>query len=229
MAGNRVAGRVGRSSASRPLRAVVFDFDGTLVDSNKVKRAAYYEIFARRSGSAAVIDQVLRRLPTATRFEVIGAVLDGMDAPIKGRPSRIATYARRYNAICESYAAQCAEIPGASACLKVLHPRYLLFLSSATPRDPLVRVVRKRGWLRYFEGVFGWPPGKPENLKSILKCASLRPEETVCIGDCRQDWKDARMAGCRFVGVSNRENSGRGIGPLVVEDLKGLEAAFRKS
>ena len=60
------------------IRCIVFDFDGTLVESNPIKREAYYEIFARTTGSADVLERVIRANPEADRYGIVGETREEM-------------------------------------------------------------------------------------------------------------------------------------------------------
>ena len=52
---------------------VVFDFDGTLVESNPIKRGVYFEILAETPGSGPVVETVLRENPGADRRGVLAS------------------------------------------------------------------------------------------------------------------------------------------------------------
>jgi beta-phosphoglucomutase-like phosphatase (HAD superfamily) len=49
------------------IRCVAFDFDGTLVDSNAVKRQAYFEAARREDPSGQLVAAVLAELPQGDR------------------------------------------------------------------------------------------------------------------------------------------------------------------
>ena len=205
---------------------VVFDFDGVLVDSNAVKRRAYRDIFASTAGSEPVVESVLESNTEDDRFGVIRSILqglglDGLDAP--GRLDLlVAEYSDRYNAICEEHAATCAEIPGASAALTRLVTRHPLYVISATPEDPLRRIVQRRGWGRYFRDVLGRPRTKSENLARVIRGEGIAAAKIVFVGDGRRDLDAARQAGCRFVGVRNAFNDFDPVGLTMLNDLTRL-------
>ena len=51
-------------------RCLSFDFDGVLVDSNAVKREAYFSIFAGVDGSRQAVEAACRALPAGDRFDM---------------------------------------------------------------------------------------------------------------------------------------------------------------
>jgi phosphoglycolate phosphatase-like HAD superfamily hydrolase len=213
---------------------VVFDFDGVLVDSNAVKRQAYFDIFADLGARVtAVVERVLREDVDGDRFDTIRRVLRHLDVtgPSGGgtatTPERLVQrYADCYNEICEDYAATCAEVPGASEALVELGSRYPLYVVSATPQSPLRRIVERRGWSSRFRDVLGRPGSKREHLESIAEREGIRGDGVVMIGDGLRDLLAARAVGCHFVGVRNPFNDFDDAGLTMIADLHALPNAI---
>jgi phosphoglycolate phosphatase len=201
------------------IRAVVFDFDGVLVDSNEVKRQAFFEVFRDYDGSAEVVVSLLASDGVIDRYDVIQGVLSQLEVDLPPRAQVARKLAEEYNAICEHHAATCAEIEGAATALATLAAEYQLFVNSATPEQPLRRIVAGRSWDRFFRGVFGRPSTKTENLRRALSASSTTPQDLLFVGDSRSDMLAAREVGCQFVGVRDDEDVFRQHGVPVVEDL----------
>src|SRR5262245_17667471 len=123
-------------------RCLVYDFDGVLVDSNAVKRGAYFEVLAPVGAPPSLVERAVDDPRHGDRYDVIRAVIrslpDGGPADVE---HLVAECAERYNAICEDFTATCREMDGASALLERLSIRYPLYVNSATPEAPLRRVV----------------------------------------------------------------------------------------
>lgn len=209
--------------------AIAFDFDGVLVDSNAVKRSAYFEIFATFDGGAAAVADALRDPGDADRFGVIAnalARLEG-DARPDAESELVTTLAARYNDICERHARACAEIPGVTPTLSALADTFPLYINSATPEEPLRRIVRHRGWADWFKGVFGRPRTKEENLHRILQQEQVAPSALVFVGDGPGDLASALEVGCRFIGVRDDTGEFAARGVTSIPDLHGLPALVR--
>jgi len=209
------------------VRVVVFDFDGVLVDSNAVKRDAYFSIFARFGDTAQLVAAGLEDQPDGNRYQVIDRVLcrvrsEGL-LPVERPPEGwVEHLAAAYNAICEEHAATCLEVPGATECLTGLVGRSALFVNSATLQEPLRRVVRRRGWEPFFRGIYGAPTSKANHLRHILAAEGVRPAEVLLVGDGRRDLVAAQEVGARFVGVHNPFNDFDPTGLVLIDDLFGL-------
>lgn len=206
---------------------VIFDFDGVLVDSNHVKRQAYFSIFADFDSDGTLVESTLALHGDGDRYQIIGAVLGRLaDAglPRRGGPTlpSVAEAARAYNDICEEYAATCPEILGATEALSALAARCPLYINSATPQEPLRRIVERRGWSQYFREVLGRPQTKVENLRRALEQGDFASAQAIMVGDGRHDLEAARSLGCCFVGVRNAFNDFDSAGLTMLDDLRGL-------
>ena len=51
------------------IKCVVFDFDGTLVDSNTIKRETFFAIARPWDSSGKIVAEVFERWPAANRYE----------------------------------------------------------------------------------------------------------------------------------------------------------------
>lgn len=211
------------------IKCLVFDFDGVLVDSNAVKRSAYYDVFASLNVDRAAVEQeMLGGFRTGDRYQVIERILRHLMA--RGLVSATASLAElvercadQYNRICESFAATCREVPGASIVLPRLAREYALYVNSGTPEEPLCRIVQARGWAEQFRDVLGGPRTKVENLRRVLGREGIKGSQVLCVGDRREDLDAALGCGCRFVGVRSDENDFDGESVLLVQDLSALE------
>ena len=213
------------------IKCVVFDFDGTLVDSNEIKREAFFEVACSWDSSGKVVEEVFERWPAANRYEktrkiaeeLIGRKLLPVDLSLEEWATRLAD---DYTARCEAAIAECAEMPGATAALEELSRKGLhLFLNSATPVIPLRRLTELRNWGHFFQAIYGAEATKAENLKTIARSTGVERTEMVHVGDQLDDQSGAEQFGCHFVAMTAgiAESSVR-KSSLLVEDLQDLPA-----
>src|SRR5260370_1076284 len=127
------------------IRVVVFDFDGTLVDSNPIKTRTFGEVVANLPGGADALAQALRGGGDRYRIfdEVARRLGDGtMNAATTGY-SLAGDYSRR----CRIGIACARERRGAVTALRRLRARGLrLYINTATPRGDMLVLLRVRGW-----------------------------------------------------------------------------------
>ncbi len=183
------------------IRCVVFDFDGTLVDSNLIKRQIFLSM-ASRDGEELLMKKILEAQP-GDRNEVFNkfAAARVDIGKAEGR-LRAAQMILEYTYCCEEAIAICPEIVGASKILDELkHEGFQLAVNSATPTETLHRIVSRRGWLSHFTHVLGSPASKAENIVSIVDDLSLQNKEVVMVGDRCVDQCAATEFGCPFIGI----------------------------
>jgi phosphoglycolate phosphatase len=185
---------------SSAIRCVVFDFDGVLIDSNRVKRRAYYDVFYGSGVPEVVVSRCLARHADGDRREVITAIVMAGRAGEPAEPL-VERYLVAYATQCDAEIPQCAEQPGAGSVLAALAGARPLYINSATPVEPLERYIAQRGWKSYFRGVLGRPRTKAENFAMIRALEHVDGDAMLFIGDHESDAAAARAAGCRFVGV----------------------------
>jgi phosphoglycolate phosphatase len=211
------------------IRCVTFDFDGTLVDSNDIKRQTFFTIVQEWDPAGEIVSEVFERWPSADRYEKtfrIAEELSGRNLlpthfSVKEWAARLAN---EYTNRCEAAIACCTEMPGATQALDDLSGKGLrLFINSATPLQPLRRLLVLRGWDHYFQAIYGAEASKADNLRQIASQAGVKPQEMIHVGDQYDDLRGAEQFGCHFVAMA-ADNSGpvRDVSPLVVRDLRDL-------
>jgi phosphoglycolate phosphatase-like HAD superfamily hydrolase len=192
------------------IRCVAFDFDGTLVDSNAVKRQAYFEAARPADPSGHLVAAVLAERPEGDRYEVLRVVAQRAAEAALLDPRCVDEAAARlieaYTALVEAGQAERPERTGATSALLALGATRPLYVNSATPVDSLRRAVTRRGWQARFRDVLGRPPDKIANLRQVLAREDLVPAEVAMVGDQQRDLDAARTVGCAFVAVASDGN-----------------------
>ena len=182
------------------ISAILFDFDGTLVESLDVKIVAFaslYRSYGKDVERAAV--RHYRKHSGVSRFkrirdcheQILGATLS--DAEVNELGDTFGT-------MVEDKVVASQWVAGAREFLDAQLGVLPLFIASATPQEELERIIDKRGMSRYFDAIFGSPPDKTEIIRKIVGTHRLEPADVVMIGDGRADYDAAIANGVRFVG-----------------------------
>lgn len=196
------------------ITCVVFDFDGTLVNSNQIKRDTFYSVVAHIEHGREIMDQIFTLPDPGDRYAIFAQFVKE-----SGLPSNNATrLARQYAKQCEDLISSAPEMLGAQATLETLHANGLkLFINSATPQKDLQPIVHRRKLDSVLQASLGGPASKIENLKLIMKQVGIGPEELMVVGDGEDDRMSAHAANCLFVPVFE----GR-MGPAPLDNLQDL-------
>ena len=191
--------------------AVVFDFDGTLVDSAPAKYRAFFQIFPGDDAAQRIVADVLRLDPDGSRHRVIprmGALMREAGIALSGSDeSRIAAYGE---AVLAAVAA-CPALPRAEEALKLARRSGKVHVSSNTPQAPLHDLLARRGWLALIDGVHGWPSRKSDTLRAVVAQCGGVAARVLTVGDGPSDEEAAREVGCPFVRVAPEQ----GLDPAI--------------
>ncbi len=187
----------------KEIQVIVFDFDGTLIDSNRLKYDAYFRLFPDDNRYVSIIRMVLSEFFEKSRYFILEEILlrlghDNNDL-LKKKVKELAEF---YNEIVLAGAKNCPEKPGAEAALKKISSACRLYISSTTPDAGLKEVIEYRGWNGYFQGIFGWPNKKTETLRRIIALEGLNSSQVLVVGDGESDRESARQNRCPFLLVN---------------------------
>jgi phosphoglycolate phosphatase len=182
------------------IRLVIFDFDGTLVNSAPGIQATA-NVLARRYGR-----------PPVTRDEVIRAVGRGLDRfievvfpeALKNRTvgSLMTEYRRVY---AKKYKVGLVLLPRVRETIKTLKRRGVkLAIVSNKHRPAIIQSNRLLGIDRYFDTVLGVESLKrrkpdPAPLRFLMNQFGATPQETLMVGDSQVDVETGKRAGVRTV------------------------------
>ena len=188
-----------------PLRLVIFDVDGTLIDSQKYILAAMRRAFVQAEQPApsdeATLGIVGLSLPQA--MEVLAPGVRGAE---RDRLVRLYKDSFRFLREAGGGEADAPFYPGARAALERLDGAgYLLSIATGKARRGLDHVLDSHGLRRLFVGTqtADDAPSKP-HPGMVLNCLAetgVERHHAVVVGDTEYDMAMARAAGVRAVGV----------------------------
>lgn len=204
--------------------AILFDLDGTLIDSNEAQARAWADVFAGYGHrlDARSLKPLLGLETRALVARAVGPVSEEMAAHLDGL--RWKTLRRRYLSLVH-------PVAKSNELLVLLRLRGLstFLVSQAGPQEQ--KALLCRGGL---EGQFPVPGRtvvgrrKGDLLLSCLAGHELEPGQCLVVADSVDDGYAAREAGMRFLAVEGREGGevGLGYGATVAPSLGALFRAL---
>ena len=188
------------------IKTLVFDFDGVIMDSNQLKRAAWYDVFPEHLVSARLVSDVVER-NKGNRYDILHEIFTVLKRPQETVHLLVDGYARRFNEAVQTRLTSEGVSADTLHALTELAERYPLYINSATPIQGLVETVENLHIGYLFKAVFGVPPSKEENLQIIAVREGISPDEIAFVGDGEGDWQAARSTGVYFIGFANKDNN----------------------
>ena len=195
-----------KTSFDRPLRLIVFDYDGTLVDSQQMIVDCMARAFTTMS-LAAPDPEAVRQVVGLRLEEAVGRL--AAEAPEADLVTALSErYRQAFWALRQSGALQEPLFPGVRQTLMRLlrRPEILLAIATGKNRRGLVHSLARHGMEDHFitlqtadDG-----PGKPHPaiLEQAMAESGVSAGDTLLLGDTSYDMEMACSAGVRAIGAS---------------------------
>lgn len=221
-----------RETASRPVdltgpaEAVIFDFDGVVVDSVELKVDAFVDMYREHGSEVMAAVEAYQRyhggMSRMKKFAHFEAVLLGRSAD----GDRIDELCAAYSRLVEEKVCTCPLIDGAFDFLEAYSDTIPFYVISGTPEPELNRIAERRNVARYFRRLRGSPMSKEEGIEEFLADGPFRRDRVVMVGDAITDYDAAVATGIGFVGVAP-PNVAHYFpdGTQIIPDLTGLAEA----
>lgn len=205
------------------IKAILFDLDGTLIDSVTDLANSINYMLAQLS------------LPGHTTDEIRGFVGDGVQKLIKrslGEP-HMDKFADAFAAFMAHYSIHCTDntvlYPGVAETLPPLTEKYLLGVVTNKSLNFSIKILHTLGINSYFKEVLGGdslPVKKPDpaGIFFLAEKWGLDPgREMIMVGDHATDIEVGQRAGCKTVFISGTIGEKRGLTPdFVIDSVRKL-------
>ena len=191
------------------ISAIVFDFDGVLVDSEPLHLRSYQE----------VLEPVGLSLPREKYYSsylgyddagVFKAIADARDWPLDEQKLRalIDEKCRVFEALKSDGNGGDMLYPGATECVARLAGAWPLGIASGAARSEIESTLQGSGLNRYFRFIVAageTPAGKPapDPYRQAAKLHGYPPESCVAIEDSRWGIESAKSAGLWCIGITH--------------------------
>jgi len=217
------------------LRAVVFDFDGVIANSEPRHFRALHDVLASTGVSLSERDYYARYLgyDDVAAFRAIGADFGAFG------PEQVASLvSRKAVRFAELEADAAVLFPGAADAIRRVAASVPIGIASGARRDEILRVLEAAGLADLFAAIVAAEDvsrSKPDPAPYLLAVRllgtavagdSLRPADCVAIEDSRWGLESARQAGLRTIAVTHTYTPTElGAADLVLDSLEALDVA----
>lgn len=186
--------------------AIVFDLDGTLLDSKEIKTWAFgklYEPYGTNIMNAVISwhkqhEGISRFIKFRYWHENL---LNEQYTPAVGE-----MLSDTFSRLVVDAVVQSSFIDGALNFLEKYHQRVPLFVASGTPESELREIISRRDMKQYFQGIYGSPATKEEILNQLITENQWLPERVLMVGDSIADMEGAHCVGAGFLGIQSDEH-----------------------
>ena len=202
------------------IKAIIFDFDGVLVESVDVKTRAFARMFEDKG------EEVVQKV-TAFHLKNGGLSRVHKFKYYYKEILRCSLSEEKLEELCNIFSRLVIDevinsiyVRGAREFLEKYHRTIDFYVASGTPEEEIREIVRCRGMVEFFKDVFGSPRQKGEIAKAILQENGYDSSDVIFIGDSITDLMGANGSGIRFIGRVANENDN--LFPSDVETIRDI-------
>ena len=182
-------------------RAIIFDFDGVVVESGEIKTQAFANLY-QEYGEAVMVEVAKYHVLNGgmSRYQKFRYFQETLleKPPLTAEEER--QLDQRFSELVVEAVIASAPVPGAAELIQREAGRIPLFVASGTPETELNTIVVRRGLRSYFTAVRGSPTPKQKLIADILTTHRLLPERVLMIGDALIDYQSAMVNNVAFIG-----------------------------
>jgi len=214
------------------LRAVVFDFDGVIANSEPLHFRAFRDVLAGEGVTLAERDYYDRYLgyDDVGVFRALGLASTRIDDLVRAKATRMEALERDVSIL----------FPGAAAAIRRLAASVPLAIASGAIGAEIRRVLRREGLAQFFAVVVSADdtsiskPAPDPYLRAVAKLdvacgGNLSARECVAIEDSHWGLESARTAGLRTVAIGHTYDVRTLQADLVLNELDRLEIGSLRS
>ena len=185
------------------IKALLFDFDGVILESAGIKTAAYRKLFEEMHPDKvedfmeyhAVNTGISRYIKIQYFYEQI------LGIKITGKKKK--ELINKFSQIVFEKILRASFVKGMPEFLEENYKKFPLFVVTGTPNEEINSIIKKRKLNFYFKEIHGSPKEKKDIIFDILSRYKWNPEEVVFFGDAQSDLRAAEETGATFVARIN--------------------------
>ena len=182
----------------KSLKTFIFDFDGVILDSLDCKTQAFYQMYLPYGKDIAekVKDYHINN-GGVSRFEKFKYWHKNyLDQHISNE--EIEGLSNKFSEIVFDKVVNSNQIKGSLDFIKKHNREYQFFIISGTPDDEIKKITKELKIDIYFKEILGSPKDKIQWCEYLSYKYSLKPHETIFLGDALSDYSAAKKFGFYF-------------------------------
>ena len=177
--------------------AIIFDFDGVILQSEKIKTDAFKGLF---KNVKCDIDVAKGGRSRYQKIEYYYKKLLNINLTKK-----------EVNKIADDYSKKTFDkilkasfVKDIIDFLNTSYGKTDLFIVSGTPTKELKLIMDKRNISNYFKGIYGADDDKSIIINNIVNRYKYDKDKIIYVGDTLTDFEESKKAGVHFVGIGNK-------------------------
>ena len=212
------------------IKCIIFDFDDTIVFSEKMKLDTFLEIsniyndiglnyYNNNINNKLSREQFLKGL---SEIIIKNSLIDSNSARyfyniLLDKFNNIITNKLKYSQL----------IPNIDNFLKLLYDKgYKLYISSKSIESDIISTLKHKDLFKYFHGIYGKPYSKDIHFKLIRDIENIKNNNIYFFGDSLSDYNLSIEEKCNFIGIIAYRNELKDINCNKIKDYNEIKHLF---
>ena len=185
---------------------IIFDFDGVIINSHKVKTLAFYNVFKVYGDLYGLKAKKfhLEHIGKSRYFKFKYILKNILKSKVTKK--KILNLDKEFDHFVQKRIKKMYPSHHLIRFLKNKNNLFNIYISTGTPQANIVKTLKEKKILKYFDKVYGSPKSKIKNIKMIKKNDKKNDKKNIFIGDSFEDFKAAKNSNIEFILKINSEN-----------------------
>ena len=210
--------------------AIIFDFDGVLLESNHIRTEGFRKLLKRNQFPNEKVEQLILYHEAngglSRYFKLKYFFKEILRKDIND--SQLLSLCNEYSVLVKQRVAKAQWVEGAYGFLSKNYDKYKFFIVSASDQDELREICNIRKIEKYFTEILGSPADKKTNIAYLLTEYGILPENALFVGDSINDLKAAQSVNVNFVARDSGSCGEWAKNLIVIKDLTRLSSCLSK-
>ena len=185
---------------------IIFDFDGVIINSHKVKTLAFYNVFKAYGELYGLKAKKfhLEHIGKSRYFKFKYILKNILKSKVTKK--KILNLDKEFDHFVQKRIKKMYPSHHLIRFLKNKNNLFNIYISTGTPQANIVKTLKEKKILKYFDKVYGSPKSKINHIKMIKKNDKKNDKKNIFIGDSFEDFKAAKNSNIEFILKINSEN-----------------------
>ena len=181
---------------------IIFDFDGVIINSHKIKTKAFYEIFKFYGKKIATkAGKFHENNIGKSRYFKFKFILKNI-LKKKITKKELLRLDQNFDAFVQKKIRKMMPTKNLMKFLKSQKKYHNFYISTGIPQNKIVNILKEKKLFSFFTKIYGSPRSKVEHIKEIKK----KNNNIIFIGDSLEDFKASVKTNIDFILKLNSEN-----------------------
>jgi len=199
---------------------LIFDCDGVIFDSNRLKTEAFRRVLFENGYDKDVVDQFIEHHTKnggVSRYVKFNRLFSNiLNVSVDYRKLEILL--SEFSAICLDLYCKVRFTPNCIETLDFLSKNHDLHVASGGDQDELKTVFKQRKISNFFDEILGSPMSKIDCVKAIVSKYSSNNDKFIMVGDSRADFHAAQSSKIQFVYMESYSEDKNSMKKLALEE-----------